>query len=515
MKKTEIDKYKNLLRKLDTNEERTALLDMLAHKSQKDAQKRFDMSLILFDKQLEVWKSPARNKVLVCSRRAGKSSLIAADMLHTALHNPNVDQLYVGLTKGQAKKSVSKAFSDLIKEYSLPCKMNNNTLEITFKNGSKIYLEGAKDHAAIVRFRGMKLFKAVLDEAQSFPPSLAMSLVSDIIMPSLGDLGGSFIIAGTPDPLCNSVLYKAFRKDKGFHDFVSFQWNVTHNSKFPAFVNGIETPETFLADIRERKGFKESDPTYRREYLGEFVESLDDLVYGFNPKRDLVKDEPLPTGKWHYIISGDVGFCDADGITVVAFSYEHPTAYVVESYSKSGQDVTAFADKIKELRDKYNPMRIVIDPGGGGVKVVAELNNRYRINAHVAEKYSPKIAGCALVSSEFRRGKLKIIDNQDNEVLVSQLSSITYRTRTNRYGDVERYVPDGNQVVGTEGVIGDDVADSFLYAFKQLKNYWYEEVDQFSPIEEQRRALQAHKEACIRKSMEDAQPKNTAEKIWF
>jgi hypothetical protein len=69
--------------------------------------------------------------------------------------------------------------------------------------------------------------------------------------------------------------------------------------------------------------------------------------------------------------------------------------------------------------------------------------------------------------------------------------------------------------VGTEGVIGDDVADSFLYAFKQLKNYWYEEVDQFSPIEEQRRALQAHKEACIRKSVEDAQPKNTAEKIWF
>jgi hypothetical protein len=69
--------------------------------------------------------------------------------------------------------------------------------------------------------------------------------------------------------------------------------------------------------------------------------------------------------------------------------------------------------------------------------------------------------------------------------------------------------------VGTEGVIGDDVADSFLYAFRQLKNYWYEEVDQFSPIEEQRRALQAHKEACIRKSMEDAQPKNTSEKIWF
>jgi hypothetical protein len=515
MKKTEIDKYKNLLRKLDTNEERTALLDMLALKSQKDAQKRFDMSAVLFDKQLEVWKSTALNKVLVCSRRSGKSTFIAADMLYTALHNPGVDQLYVGLTKGHAKKTISKAFLDMIKEYELPCKMNNNTLEIRFKNGSTIYLEGAKDQAAIERFRGMKLFKAVLDEAQSFPPSLAMTLVSEIIAPALGDLCGSFIIAGTPDPLCQSVLFKASMKAKPFHNFECFRWNITHNTKFPAFVSGKKTPETYLEDVRERTGYKETDPSYRREYLGEFVESLDDLVYGFDPKRDLVKDEPLPTGKWHYIISGDVGFCDADGITVVAFSYEHPTAYVVESYSKSGQDVTAFADKIKELRDKYNPMRIVIDPGGGGVKVVAELNNRYRINAHVAEKYSPKIAGCALVSSEFRRGKLKIIDNQDNEVLVSQLSSITYRTRTNRYGDVERYVPDGNQVVGTEGVIGDDVADSFLYAFRQLKNYWYEEADQFSPIEEQRRALQAHKEACIRKSMEDAQPKNTAEKTWF
>jgi hypothetical protein len=515
MKKNEYAKYKTLLNKLDTHEERAALLEMIALKSQKDAQKRFNMEDILFDKQLEVFKSTALNKVLVCSRRAGKSSLIAADMLYTALHNPNVDQLYVGLTKGQAKRSVSKAFSDLIKEYGLPCKMNNNTLEISFKNGSKIYLEGAKDHAAIVRFRGMKLFKAVLDEAQSFPPSLAMTLVSDIIMPALGDLGGSFIIAGTPDPLCNSVLFKAFKKEKGFKDFESFQWNVTHNSKFPAFVSGQKTPDTFLSDVRERKGFKETDPTYRREYLGEFVESLEDLVYGFHPKRDIVNPGPLPAGKWFHIVSGDVGFCDADGITVVAFSYDHPVAYVVESYSKSGQDVTAFANKIKELRDKYSPMKIVIDPGGGGVKVVAELNNRYQINAQVAEKYSPKIAGCALVSSEFKREKLKIIDNEENEVLISQLSSITFRTRTNRFGDLERFVPDGNQVVGTEGVIGDDVADSFLYAFKQLKNYWFIEPDQYSPEEEQQRAIKAHKAALMAQAQEEATPKNPSEKIWF
>jgi hypothetical protein len=450
------------------------------------------------------------------THNSGKSTLIAADMLHTALHNPNTDQLYVGLTKGHAKKTISKAFLDMIKEYDLPCKMNSNTLEIKFKNGSTIYLEGAKDQAAIERFRGMKLFKAVLDEAQSFPPSLAMTLVSEIIQPALGDLCGSFVIAGTPDPLCQSVLFRAFKHEKPFNNFKAFTWNVTDNTKFPAFVNGKKTPETYLADVRERTGYKETDAGYRREYLGEFVEDLGSLAYGFNPKRDVCPVSRFDKHKeWKYIISGDVGFCDADALVVMAFSYEDSVAYVVESYSKSGQDLTSFMTKVKELRDKYLPIRTVIDPGGGGVKVVAELRARYSIQADVAEKYSPKVIGCGLVADEFRRERIKILDTDENELLITQLSTIAFKERYNRNGDKVRYVPDGDQVIGEKGKIGDDVADAFLYGFKLLRNYVGHEVDKLSPEEERARMVQEHKSLLIKKAMEDAQEKDRRFDRWF
>ena len=493
-------------------EERLEEIQEISARGKAEAIARFNMEDVLFDKQLEVFQSTSKKKVLVCSRRSGKSTFIAADLLITAMENPRTTQMYVGLTKASARMSMEDALVQFIADYQLPCKFNKNTMRIDFQNGSKVLIEGAKDSAAVERLRGGKLIKAVVDEAQSFPTAFALNLLSSVIAPALGDLGGTLIISGTPDPLCKSVLHMAFNGTPPFANFDKFSWNTTNNKKFPLFVRGEATPEQYLEKILLDTGMKATDPTFRREYLGEFVEDKDSLAYGFDPDRDLAPC--LPQGhEWRYVVSFDAGFVDSDAIVCMAFSYTCKTAYVVEAYSMAKQDISSLMDKVMYFQEKYSPIKVIGDPAGGGAKMVAELNNRYGIDAKVAEKYTPKIMGVKLVGSDFRQGLLKVVDCEENDLLVAQLGSITLKVKQDRQGNFVQYVPDGKCIVNEDGVIGDDCADAMLYAFKCCRNY-RATVRRFEdPVEAVQRMISEHKKSvCIQDRLRAQQE---AEAPWF
>ena len=473
--------------------ERYIFENLLKEKEKKDSQQRFDLDTILFDKQLEVLLSKEKKKVLVCSRRAGKSFCIAAYLIHVCMSTPKSRCLYVGLTKGAARTVIWDILTSLIEKYELPCKPNNHLLTIEFSNKSRIIIEGAKDSVACERMRGSHYHLAVLDEAQGFPTMFALNLVSEVIQPSLEDDNGTLVIAGTPDPLSTSVLFRAWQGEAPLSGFQKFHWNSTQNSKFPRFVNGISTPETYLQELCDKTGYKMTDPGFMREYLGLFTKDADSLCYGFDPDRDVISELPV-LQDWQYVISCDSGFIDSDAIVVTAFSTSHDTAYAIDAYTNDKQDVTAFMEKISEFRDKYPSAKVIMDPGGGGVKLVSELNNRYKISAKVAQKYSPKSVGAGIVASEFRLKKLKVLDTPDTEELQLQLSSITWHTRVNRSGIVERYIPDGKQVKGQgNNLIGDDLVDAFLYSIKYLKTYNYRKgADPLTPEERINKVVEDH-----------------------
>ena len=433
------------------------------------------------------------------THNCGKTYFIAVKLLLTAMINPRSVSLYVGLTKGAAKRVIWDTIVNLVEDYGLPCKYNNHTLEVEFDNRSKVYIDGAKDANSVERMRGMALHLAILDEAQGFPVAFACSLVAEILQPSLRDHNGELILAGTPDPICKSVLYLAWKGETPFKNYEKFHWNVTHNSKFPRFVSGLSTPETYLQEICDDTGYKMTDPGFRREYLGEFVEDKGALVYGFEAGRDLA--ESLPPGhEWKYVVSCDIGSKDADAIVAAAFSPTHPIAYVVECFSKSGQDVTTLCQQIKDFNARYKPIVILMDYAGGGAKVIDELNSRYSLAVRPAEKYNPKASGALLVQDEFRKGTLKIIDNPENEALISQLENITWIRKKDRNGNDVRVIPDGRQVTDSQGqVVSDDAADSFLYLFRYLRNYAAITPSHLSPAEQQALMLKQHKQHILNK----------------
>jgi hypothetical protein len=504
----------DLIAMAKTPQQKAQLLKVLADKEKADAKARFNLEKILSASQRNLVTSAAKRKVLVTSRRAGKSTALAAYLLVEAMKAPRTNHCYISLTKASAKRIIWQMLINFIDDYALPFEYNNHELSIKGTNGSCIYVDGAKDSSSVERLRGLSIDTAVVDELQSFTKSIATSLVEDILEPSVSGTYGNIILAGTPCPTAKSALAVAWRGEKPFASYVRFHWTTVDNPYLPLFVKGGCTPDQYLDMVRREKGYTESDPSYRREYLGQFVEDKNALVYAFSPERDLAPS--LPEGhKWHYVISVDTGFNDADAITVGAFSYTHSIAYVVEGYSEAKQDLSSLMDKIKELNDKYKPILTIVDPGGGGLKFVAELNNRFGICAAPAEKYNPKIGGCALVSSAFRDETFKIIDNESTELLQCQLQNITFITKEDKWGNVRREVPDGKNVKGESGVLGDDLADSMLYLFKRLKNYYAVEVAKETPQEKTKRMLAEHMEKLLRQDKERARELANPSKLWF
>lgn len=492
-------------------DKRLAFLEALKSQKKKEESIRFDLDDILFDKQIEVFNKASDKNVVVCSRRAGKSFFVATLLIYQAMRIPDNNFLYIGLSKTAARRVIWSTITRLITDYGVDAHVDNHQLQIRFPNRSVIYIEGAKDAATIERLRGLFCQTVVLDESQAFPIGLATSLVQDVLLPSLSDYDGQLFLTGTPDPLLQSVLYRAWEgTQKGWIGFKRFGWNVTDNKKFPRFVSGKSTPETYLQEIMDKTGYTADSPTFRREYLGEFVKSEGSLVYEFNYDRNTVED--LPSGvQWLYVMSGDVGFRDSDAIVVVAFSYFHPVAYVVEEFSKSGLSADEFVIVYKDLYDKYKPISNVIDFAGGGLKIIETLNQRFKMHCKPCKKFNPKSIGAAVLSNEFISKRLMVLKSCDT--LISQLESITWISKTDRDGNVKQIIPDGFQVRDAFGeVVSDDCADSLLYALNELRNYNAVELTEDTSVEAE---VKKHKEALLRRVKERKERENSNDNFFY
>src|ERR1700744_6545654 len=129
---------------------------------------KFNITQFLFEQQLKFVEDPNPFKVAVCSRRSGKTTACAAHLVDTAIKTPEINTLYITLTRDMAKKLVWKELRRINKEKDLKAKENETELSMVFPNGSTIYLSGCKDASEIEKFRGLALKLCYIDECQSF-----------------------------------------------------------------------------------------------------------------------------------------------------------------------------------------------------------------------------------------------------------------------------------------------------------------------------------------------------------
>jgi len=406
---------------------------------------KFTIEAYCFDKQLKFIQDPAKFKTAVCSRRAGKSISCAADLISTAIEFPKTVSVYITLSRITAKRIIWRALLDIIEEFKMEVDLDRTDLSIRFRNGSIIYVSGAKDETEIEKLRGLAIKKVYIDEAQSFRPYI-QKLVDDVIVPALYDYDGSLILIGTPGPVPSGYFFDACHSDQWSNHF----WTMLDNPWIEK--KSGRKVEDLLAAERKRRGITEDDPTYMRESLGLWVHDTNALVYKFNPKINIYSE--LPKGKLTYVFGIDLGWHDGDAIAVMGYSHETNQVYLVEEDVLSKQSITDLINKIERLRTKYQPVKMVIDSGGLGKKIQEELRSRHQIPMDAADKVR-KFEFIELMNDDLRNGALLAFGDSrfEQDSLLVQWD----RSTPGKLAVSDRY--------------HSDICDAVLYAWRECRHY--------------------------------------------
>jgi hypothetical protein len=406
----------------------------------------FNLEDFCFDKQLDFIQDKARFKTAVCSRRAGKTVSCAADLINTVLSNNQGDVLYATLNRKTAKRIIWKELLNINKKFQLGAHINNQELTLTFPHGDNptIHVTGAKDATEIEKFRGMALRKVYIDECQSFRGYIT-ELVEDVFEPCLTDYDGSLALIGTPGPIPAGFFYDAAHNAQ----WANFKWTMADNPHIE--LKSGKTVDQILAELRERRGVTANDPSYMREYLGLWVQDFDSLVYHFKKERNLYNKLPADLT---YVLGIDIGFHDADAIAVLGYSLETNRVYLVEEHIKRRQGITPLVNKIRELQDRYDPVKMVMDTGGLGKKIEEEMRVRYTLPVHAAEK-NRKFEYIELLNDDLRTGRLQAFSN-------SVFEQDSYILQWNRDDPYKLKISDGFHT---------DIGDAVLYGWRECKHY--------------------------------------------
>lgn len=331
----------------------------------------------LHGKQSAFVKSKAPRKAALCSRRAGKTWGEIAWLYDGMLKSPGTRSAYVTLTRSKARQIVyDQVLTKMKRQFHLPLELRqrDGQLMLEHPNGSSLWLVGCANRSEAAKLRGEPLRRVVVDEAQAFPEWIR-SLVADDIEPSLMDLEGELALTGTPSAVATGFFYEA---TTGLAPgWETHRWTVLDNTAIPHAAK-------YLADLRQRNGWSEQTASYIREWLGEWIDDPDALVYPFTYKANQwspTEGGPfgLPPGEYIFGLGIDLGFSESStAFTLAAKKQGAGVVYLLRSYTRSRMIPTAVAAHAQRLREEVNKetgggLAIVVDEGALGAGYAEQM----------------------------------------------------------------------------------------------------------------------------------------------
>lgn len=429
----------------------------------------FDIRNFCFPEQLAFIQDPARFKVADCSRRAGKTVGIAADFIDTALRYPDMACLYLTLSRLNAKRILWRDLLAINRDYQLGGKPHETELTLTMPNGHIIYLSGAKDKSEVEKFRGFPLKKVYIDEAQSFR-SYIKDLVDDVLSKSLYDFNGTLSLTGTPPPIPVGYFHEcAHSKEWSRHS-----WTMLQNP-FLKEKSGRDPMELILEDCK-RMGVGLDDPGIQRECFGKWTIDLNSLVFRYGPENHY--DGEFGGSDCQYIIGVDLGYTDSDALAVIGWRRHSRECFLVREVIRQKQGISELASQLGDLIHQYDPISVVMDTGGLGLKIAEELRKRYQLPIKAAEK-ARKFEFIELLNDAMRTKRF-------------------FAKKTSQFAqDCYLVEWDKDKSTGDRLVVSDrfhsDITDAALYAFRESL-HWLEEPAKTKPKTGSREWLKAQEE---------------------
>ncbi len=411
----------------------------------KKSRPTFNIRDYCFDKQIEFIEHPSRWKTACCGGRAGKTVADAAYLIQTALLKPRSVALYLTLSRSNAKKLIWPELKIINDKYKLGGVVNESDLSINY-NGSFIYASGASTRVEIEKFRGLPLAICIIDEVQSFPP-FVQELIDAVIAKRLFDFNGVLALTGTPGPIPSGYFYDACHNLTYAH----FKWTMFDNP-WIAKKSG-KTSEQLAYEEMQRKGVTEEDPYIQREIFGNWVLDTKSLVIRYDGIRNHFEELPRNLS---FIFGIDIGYEDADAIAVLAYGSGAAITFLVEELITTKQGFTDLVEQIEKLRNKYKPVKMMIDEGGLGKKLAEEMRRRYRIPVQPAEK-----------QRKFENIEMLNDCLMTKRFMAKKDSRFAYDAQRLEW-DFERMTPDKKYISDR---FHSDIIDAVLYGFKESPAY--------------------------------------------
>lgn len=321
----------------------------------------------------------------------------------------------------------------------LGLRFNDQELVAIFPNGSRVYFVGGETISEIEKLRGGRYHGAVVDEGKSYAPTTFQILIDEILQPALNTMRGALIIIGTPGDVLAGEFYLATCQPaeeletplgkrltnrlygtKGPPAKWSLHvWTLADNTAVPhLWSDALAT--------KERNGWADDHPVWRREYLGHWVATDRWLVYRYQPHRH----DYTPSGKgrfgladdveWRTVLGVDLGTRDGTAMVVWAYSPHHEGLWEVYSevrrYSREGGQkfpLRLLVEWYREVANTYGPFEAeVVDPGGLATMVLDTLADEHQIYWELAEK-KQKLDHIELFNADLDRRLVRTLTGSD------------------------------------------------------------------------------------------------------
>lgn len=405
-----------------------------------------DLQTFCFGAQLSFVMDKARFKAACCSRRAGKTMGIAAYLLATALAFAGTASLYLTLTRLQAKRIIWEPLKEINETYGLGADPHETELTLRFPNGSVIYLSGAKDREEVKKYLGFPLKLVAIDEAQSFRAYIK-ELIDDTLAPAMFDYAGTIAVIGTPGPVPTGYFYDLTKNEA----WSRFAWTMLDNPHLKR-KSGID-PMALILEECKRRGISIDHPSIQRHCFGRWVNDSEARVILWSEKNDY---GALPGGLWSHVLGVDIGYDDADAIAALGWSDKASGVYLKKETIKTKQGITELAGAIREGIEEFSPIAVIMDTGGLGKKIAAELINRFHLPITAAHK-ADKSAGYELLNDALRTERF--FAKKESQFAHDSMLLEKDRDKSN-----------GDKLVVSDA-FHSDICDAVLYPFRWALDY--------------------------------------------
>lgn len=438
----------------------------------------------------------------ICPRRSGKTFMAVLAALITGEAKPGSISLIISLNLKQLRRlywsgGPSGLFT-VARKYGVKLEFNNTHLRWEHENGSFGYLLGAEDDEQLEVIRGLEADLYIVDECKSFAPLVLEKLITDVIDPQRVTRKGRLMLIGTPGYITSGPFYQAtcptaldsdgrpylIGMDAQYRmvDRAVDAWGRTANEDLLwschhwTLQDNRSKPHQWeeVQKIKRKNKWKDDDPTWRREYLGEWTTGGGGLVFRYGDEKpkgnviwrpEVTKENisglPEAGAPWRLVAGLDIGYEAPTAFVICAYSRKLGELRHVVDYSHRHMLVDDIAEMIVNAETAYGPIeKIFVDCGNLGKTIMQTLVREHGFPMERAEKRE-KQDYIELVNAAFARGELKIIEGTKLE---AQLLTNAWKLNDDRQETFDDLVRRGK--LREDDSIPNDSTDALLYLYR-------------------------------------------------